>query len=79
MFNTKRAINSVADIKGLGRAVITAILLLLAFGEGLDLLLGELPFQPLGDGHRAVREMGGFLRFAPLPAGALETRLFLPL
>jgi signal recognition particle receptor subunit beta len=32
----------------------------------------------LGEGFRAVREMGGFLRFAPLPAGALETRLFLP-
>ena len=34
---------------------------------------------PLGDGHKAVREMGGFLRFAPLPGGAAETRLFLPL
>jgi len=34
---------------------------------------------PLGEAHRLVREMGGFLRFAPLPAGALETRAFLPL
>ena len=34
---------------------------------------------PLGQGHKAVRELGGFLRFAPLPGGALETRLFLPL
>jgi hypothetical protein len=33
---------------------------------------------PLGEGHRLVREAGGFLRFAPLPGGALETRLFLP-
>jgi hypothetical protein len=33
---------------------------------------------PLGEGHRLVREMGGFLRFAPLPGGALETRVFLP-
>jgi hypothetical protein len=32
----------------------------------------------LGDAHRLVREMGGFMRFAPLPAGALETRVFLP-
>ncbi len=34
---------------------------------------------PLGEGHKLLREMGGFLRFAPLPGGALETRLFLPL
>ena len=33
----------------------------------------------LGEGHRLLRELGGFLRFAPLPGGALETRLFLPL
>jgi hypothetical protein len=33
---------------------------------------------PLGEAHRLVREMGGFVRFAPLPAGALETRLFVP-
>jgi hypothetical protein len=34
---------------------------------------------PLGEGYRLVREMGGFLRFAPLPEGMLETRVFLPL
>ncbi len=33
---------------------------------------------PLGETQRLVREMGGFIRFAPLPGGALETRLFLP-
>lgn len=32
----------------------------------------------LGEAHRLVREMGGFMRFAPLPGGALETRVFLP-
>jgi hypothetical protein len=32
----------------------------------------------LGDAQRLVREMGGFVRFAPLPGGALETRVFLP-
>jgi signal recognition particle receptor subunit beta len=34
---------------------------------------------PLGEAYRLVREMGGFLRFAPLPEGMLETRVFLPL
>ena len=33
---------------------------------------------PLGETTRAVRELGGFVRFAPLPGGGLETRLFLP-
>jgi signal recognition particle receptor subunit beta len=33
----------------------------------------------LGEGYRLVREMGGFLRFATLPQGHLETRVFLPL
>jgi signal recognition particle receptor subunit beta len=33
---------------------------------------------PFGEAYRLVREMGGFLRFAPLPGGALETRVFLP-
>jgi hypothetical protein len=33
----------------------------------------------LGEGYRLAREMGGFLRFAPLPEGMLETRAFLPL
>jgi signal recognition particle receptor subunit beta len=34
---------------------------------------------PLGELYRLVREMGGFVRFAPLPGGALETRVFLPM
>ncbi len=34
--------------------------------------------SPLGEACRLVREMGGFVRFAPLPSGGLETRLFLP-
>jgi len=33
---------------------------------------------PLAEAQRHVREMGGFLRFAPLPQGGVETRLFLP-
>jgi signal recognition particle receptor subunit beta len=33
---------------------------------------------PLGEAQRVVREMGGFIRFAPLPGGALETRVFVP-
>jgi hypothetical protein len=33
---------------------------------------------PLGEACRLVREMGGFVRFAPLPEGGLETRMFLP-
>ena len=34
--------------------------------------------QRLTEVYRLVREMGGFVRFAPLPGGALETRVFLP-
>ncbi len=34
--------------------------------------------SPLGEACRLVREMGGFVRFAPLASGGLETRLFLP-
>jgi hypothetical protein len=33
---------------------------------------------PLGHATRLVREMGGFVRFAPLPEGAMEARVFLP-
>jgi hypothetical protein len=33
---------------------------------------------PLGEMGRVVRAAGGFLRFAPLAGGQLETRLFLP-
>jgi signal recognition particle receptor subunit beta len=45
--------------------------------EQQRILQGGSP-GPLGDAHRLVREMGGFVRFAPLPGGALETRVFLP-
>jgi hypothetical protein len=41
-------------------------------------ILGGSDTGPLGETYRLVREMGGFLRFAPLPGGGLETRLFLP-
>jgi hypothetical protein len=41
------------------------------------LLQGTDP-GPLGEAYRLVRELGGFLRFAPLPGGSLETRVFLP-
>ena len=59
--------------------------LMLAFSHGAALsadeqqriLQGASP-GPLGDAQRLVREMGGFVRFAPLPGGALETRVFLP-
>ena len=33
---------------------------------------------PLAETQRQVKEAGGFLRFAPLPQGGFETRLFLP-
>ena len=33
---------------------------------------------PFGDAVRLVRDLGGFVRFAPLPGGGLETRVFLP-
>jgi signal recognition particle receptor subunit beta len=45
--------------------------------EQQRLLRGTDP-GPLGEAHRLVREMGGFVRFAPLPGGSLETRVFLP-
>ncbi len=45
--------------------------------EQQRLLRGADP-GPLGEGYRLVREMGGFVRFAPLPGGSLETRVFLP-
>lgn len=32
----------------------------------------------IGQAARTIREMGGFLRFAPLPGGGVETRVFLP-
>ena len=33
---------------------------------------------PFGDAVRHIRDLGGFVRFAPLPGGGLETRVFLP-
>jgi len=59
--------------------------LMLALGHGASLsaedqqrmLQGADP-GPLGEAYRLVRQMGGFVRFAPLPGGALETRVFLP-
>src|SRR5262249_38659702 len=45
--------------------------------DQLRILQGGDP-GPLGETCRLVREMGGFVRFAPLPGGGLETRLFLP-
>jgi hypothetical protein len=50
----------------------------LAEAQQQQLLAGK-DAGPLGEAHRLVREMGGFLRFAPLPGGSLETRVFLPL
>jgi signal recognition particle receptor subunit beta len=41
-------------------------------------ILGGSDTGPFGEVQRLVREMGGFVRFAPLPGGALETRVFLP-
>ena len=49
----------------------------LATDEQQRILQGTEP-GPLGEATRAVRELGGFVRFAPLPGGGLETRLFLP-
>jgi signal recognition particle receptor subunit beta len=49
----------------------------LADAEQQRVLKGGDP-GALGDAQRLVREMGGFMRFAPLPGGALETRVFLP-
>jgi hypothetical protein len=59
------------------------LMLALAHAAGLRpedqqrMLQGADP-GPLGEAYRLVREMGGFVRFAPLPAGTLETRVFLP-
>ena len=49
----------------------------LSADEQQRVLQGAAP-GPLGEAHRLVREMGGFVRFAPLPGGGLETRVFLP-
>jgi len=41
-------------------------------------VLGGQAQGPLAEAQRRAREAGGFLRFAPLPQGGVETRLFLP-
>jgi hypothetical protein len=46
--------------------------------EGQQQVLSGGDKGPLGEAYRLVREMGGFLRFAPLPGAMLETRVFLP-
>ena len=58
---------------------------MLALGHGPSLSVADQQRMlqgadpgPLGEAYRLVREMGGFVRFAPLPGGALETRVFLP-
>jgi signal recognition particle receptor subunit beta len=33
---------------------------------------------PLGEAYRMIRGLGGFLRFAPMAGGGIETRVFLP-
>jgi hypothetical protein len=59
--------------------------LMLAFTHGAGLadedqrrILKGADTGHLGEGYRLAREMGGFMRFAPLPGARLETRVFLP-
>jgi signal recognition particle receptor subunit beta len=59
------------------------LMLALAHGGGLSPEIQQRIAQgaepgPLGQMARLVREMGGFVRFAPLAGGGLETRMFLP-
>jgi signal recognition particle receptor subunit beta len=59
------------------------LMIALAHSGGLPAQEQQRVLQGTGSGataeaHRIVREMGGFLRFAPLSGGALETRIFLP-
>jgi hypothetical protein len=69
------------DGRGLRRDFL---MLAVTHGEGLGpedqqhVLKGAATGR-LGEAYRLVREMGGFLRFAPLPQALLETRVFLPL
>jgi hypothetical protein len=46
--------------------------------EDQQRIIQGLDDGPLGQAGRLFREMGGFVRFAPLPGGTLETRVFLP-
>jgi len=34
---------------------------------------------PLGEAGKLAREVGGFTRFVPTPAGGTEARIFLPM
>lgn len=59
------------------------LMIALAHSGGLPAQEQQRVLQGAGSGstaeaHRIVREMGGFLRFAPLSSGGLETRIFLP-
>jgi signal recognition particle receptor subunit beta len=59
------------------------LMLALAHGAGLPQVQQQQAMQgngpgPLGEAGRLVRELGGFIRFAPLPGGGLESRVFLP-
>jgi hypothetical protein len=66
-----------------GEARRDFLMLALAHGGGLppeqqqQAMQGN-PTGPLGEAGRLARELGGFIRFAPLPGGGLESRLFLP-
>lgn len=71
-------------LRGRGGEEIRREFLMVALTHGATLtpqdqqrvLTGADP-GPLGEAWRLVREMGGFVRFAPLPTG-IESRLFLP-
>jgi len=59
------------------------LMLALAHAGGLSLedqqrILQGSDVGPLGEAYRLVRQAGGFIRFAPLPGGTQETRVFLP-
>jgi signal recognition particle receptor subunit beta len=59
------------------------LMIALAYTGGLSAQDQQRVLQGTGSGataeaHRIVREMGGFLRFAPIAGGGLETRVFLP-
>jgi signal recognition particle receptor subunit beta len=59
------------------------LMLALAHPGGLSMedqqrILQGTDAGPLGEAYRLVRQAGGFIRFAPLPGGTQETRVFLP-
>ncbi len=47
-------------------------------GEEQQALMQGGGSGPVGTTARLIREMGGFVRFAPLPGGGFESRVFLP-